>query len=393
MKVVQVSDIRTDIANGVYKTVAGLVMALPRAGVDVEAWHFSSKVTAIGERIVNGVRVFDLPTRGRAQSMLRSLPAVTRQFVLDRQRGVDLVHFHSVFIASNVHTAALLKVPYLVTSHGGYSSPVLNGSNKLVKRVWLALCERAYLQRSQAVHAVSEAERDEIKAKWPELNLRYVPNAIDLPALPAESPVVSKDFVFLGRLAIDHKGLDLMLHGFARFAKHVGSDGYRLILAGPDWRGCRTALERMATELGIADRIVFTGPIFGEDKDKLLAGARAFVHTSRWEGLPFSVLEAMSYGTPVLVTPETNVAHVVNRYKAGLECRGDAESIAKGFSAFAQATVAEHRGLQRAARRLIEENYTWPVVTGQMVDLYQQVTSTQRVVPSTAGKAKAMVAS
>lgn len=373
MKVVQVCDIRTDMANGVYKTVAGLATALPRAGVKVESWNLSPTVTTIAERTVNGVRVVDLPTRSRAQSMLRGLPKATRDFIVTRQHDFDLIHFHSVFIANNVHAAALLKVPYIVTSHGGYAAPVLNGSHKLFKKFWLAWHERKYLKASRAVHAVSEAESAEIKARWPELTLRYVPNAIDLPALVDESPATSKDFVFLGRLAIDHKGLDLMLSGFAKFAKHPSSAGFRLILAGPDWRGCRAILENQATAEGIADRIVFTGPIFGDDKNKLLAGARAFVHTSRWEGLPFSVLEAMSYGTPVLVTPETNVAAVVNKYNAGLEVRGEAESIAKGFAAFAQATLTEHRGLRRAARKLVEEHYTWPVVTGQVVEMYRAV--------------------
>ena len=86
---------------------------------------------------------------------------------------------------------------------------------------------------------MSEAERDALRQRWPALPVRYVPNAVELPDLPDGAPPASADFVFLGRLAIDHKGLDLMLGGFARFARRGGAG--RLVLAGPDWRGCRAA--------------------------------------------------------------------------------------------------------------------------------------------------------
>ncbi|WP_270933766.1 glycosyltransferase family 4 protein [Falsiroseomonas oryzae] len=372
MRVAQVCDLEVEAANGVSRAVATLVEHLARLGVELECWNISSAVPAISDRTIRGVRVLDLPARGRALGMLAGLPDPTRDAI--RQRRVDLVHFHSVFIGHNVHAARLLGVPYVVTPHGGYAQAVLDGSNRFAKRLWLAGWEERYLQRARVVHAVSEAERDALRQRWPGLSIRYVPNAVDLPDLIGGVPPASDDFVFLGRLATDHKGLDIMLRGFARFARRGGTG--RLVLAGPDWRGCRATLQRLAEAEGMADRVVFPGPVFAEAKTRLLAGARAFVHTSRWEGLPLAVLEAMANATPVLVTPETNLAAIVTRYRAGVVCRGDPDAIADAFSALASAPEAEKRSRRQAARRLVEENFGWPRVRRDLMRLYEDAVAT-----------------
>jgi glycosyltransferase involved in cell wall biosynthesis len=239
----------------------------------------------------------------------------------------------------------------------------------------MAWQERAFLRRAAAVLAVSEAERKELSNRWPDLTTRYTVNAIELAPEPLMPLRPSNDFVFLGRLAIDHKGLDRMIRGFAKFAKTAGqSNPARLLLAGPNWRGSQAVLQALATEHGIADRVVFLGAIFGDDKVKLLAGARAFVHTSRWEGLPFSILESLTLGTPALLTPETNMAEVVTRYNAGLIVDGEDDgSIARGFERLARTSDAEHADMSRAARRLVEENYTWPVAIAQVQAIYEEI--------------------
>ncbi len=281
------------------------------------------------------------------------------------------MHFHSVFIADNVHAAALLRVPYIVTPHGGYAERVLGGSNRRIKRLWLAARERAYLRSAYAVQAVSEAERAELARRWPDLPIRLVPNAVELPDLPESQAGLRRDFVFIGRLATYQKGLDLMLRGFARFARAPEAAGFRLIVAGPDWRGDEAALRELAGTAGVADRVVFAGPVFDDAKVRLLAGARAFVHTSRWEGLPLAPLEALARATPVLVTPETNLAELVARLGAGIACHGDEAAIAEGFLRLAKADETEHRQMAGAARRLVEDNFTWPRIRQQFRQMYE----------------------
>jgi glycosyltransferase involved in cell wall biosynthesis len=371
MRVVQVSDIRLQMANGVYMAVAGLAAHLPKAGIELEAWHLSTAAKVVGQRQVAGVTVYDLPAHGNTTSLALGLPAVTREFIRRRQEAVDLVHFHSVFIPNHIWMSRLVTKPYVLTPHGGYGQNVLDGSRRLAKALWLARYERSFQRNAEFIHAVSEAERDELAGRWPDLCVRYVPNAVELP--PPQEADASRDFVFIGRLSLHQKGLDRLIRGFARFAADPAAAGYRLVIAGPDWRGGRAHLERLIAQLNLGSQVVLAGSVFGEAKAKLLLSAHAFVLTSRWEGMPVSILESLAHSTPVIVTRETNIGDMVRRYGAGLEVVGSEEAIAEGLLHFAQATPDAMRSCRSAARKLVEENFTWPVIVGQLVDLYRQV--------------------
>jgi hypothetical protein len=119
MRVAQVHNVKHDVANGIFKTVAGLVTHLPSVGIEVEAWNYEPNVSKVTFREVNGVTVIDLPAYTRGKSMLKRLPSVTIDFVNERQAQLDLVHFHSVFIPNNQWLAKALRVPYVVTPNGG----------------------------------------------------------------------------------------------------------------------------------------------------------------------------------------------------------------------------------------------------------------------------------
>jgi glycosyltransferase involved in cell wall biosynthesis len=154
----------------------------------------------------------------------------------------------------------------------------------------------------------------------------FAPNAIELPAetvTPVQRMGASpKRMAFLGRLAVDHKGLDVLLEGYARYVKSSGAADSELIIAGPDFRSGRVQLQALTESLLPDGSVRFPGPLFGDDKDALLRSARVFVHTSRWEGMPFAVLEALATGCPVLLTPATNLGDVVQEYGAGVVVEG-----------------------------------------------------------------------
>lgn len=115
----------------------------------------------------------------------------------------------------------------------------------------------------------------------------------------------------------------------------------------------RRKLEALFAKLGISDAVEFRGPVHGEEKLELLAGARLFVHTSRWEGLPPVVLGAMALGRPVLVTPGTGMADTVGSAEAGFVVEADPRAIAEGLAAALDRPTAELNAIGENARRLV----------------------------------------
>ncbi len=109
MRVVHVGNYVTESSIGVDKTVAGLMSWLPQYGVDVEAWHFTTKVDTVQERRVDSLQIFDIPAYRRPWNFLWKLTPAARAFVQERQQVVDLMHLHSVFMPHNNELASISK--------------------------------------------------------------------------------------------------------------------------------------------------------------------------------------------------------------------------------------------------------------------------------------------
>jgi glycosyltransferase involved in cell wall biosynthesis len=143
--------------------------------------------------------------------------------------------------------------------------------------------------------------------------------------LPARALLI----LFLGRLA-EKKSPDLLLDAFARLPAEMDGRELRLALAGPDESGMRARLERMARELGVGQRVVFTGTIFGQDKWSAYGDADVFVLPSQNENFGNTALEAAACGTPVVVTENCGVADLL-RDHAGIVVRHESSEIARAI--------------------------------------------------------------
>ena len=171
---------------------------------------------------------------------------------------------------------------------------------------------RSTLRLPDVVVVLAQSELAAYREFVPEQNVVALPNGIDCRPYGAvgtlrSDPTHPLQAVYIGRIARE-KGLYETLQGM-RLAHELGVDA-RLIVAGAGPEEPR--LRRYAQALGIAPRVCFIGPVFGNDKVKLLSGADLMVLPSYSEGLPYALLEAMAAGVPVIATPVGAIADVVS---------------------------------------------------------------------------------
>ncbi len=139
-----------------------------------------------------------------------------------------------------------------------------------------------------------------------------------LAAYPALSE--TRNLLYLSRIHVK-KGGDLLVRAFA---KHAGSDPrLRLVMAGPDQTGWQTTLEGIAADLGVHDRIVWTGMLKGEMKWGAYAAAEAFVLPSHQENFGIVVAEALACGVPTLISDKVNIWREIVEDGAGLAAEDD----------------------------------------------------------------------
>jgi poly(glycerol-phosphate) alpha-glucosyltransferase len=178
--------------------------------------------------------------------------------------------------------------------------------------------------------------------------------------------------LFLGRFH-HKKNLELFLAAWAATRQHISDCfSWRLVLAGWDQDGYKQYLQNQCRQLGLADSVLLTRPLFDRDKDAAFRNATAFVLPSIGEGLPMAVLEAWSYGLPVLMTDACNLPEGF-KAEAAHRLRLSEPEMTKDLGQFLSSDNTRLHELGQNARRLVEERFRWQSVAQEFGEVYSWV--------------------
>jgi glycosyltransferase involved in cell wall biosynthesis len=354
--------------SGILTVIEHASAALSRLGHQVEVWQLHAWGDVYEHRLRTmahaGVTLvpaaIDVPwwTVGRAVARLAD------------RRNIEIVHLHGAFNVWNTLVSRMLRRPYVFSPHSGYD-PVSLRRSAARKRVYGVLFERGMLTRAALVVVLTEVELAQLRAYGVRAPAMVIPNGVSPPPEPNDGAAFRAELgvgpetplaVFIGRLDVYRKGLDVLVRAVSSVP------GWHLALVGPRFRDVRR-LETMMEELRVVDRVHLVGPRHAAKLHEALAGADIFVLTSRWEGLPMSLLEALSFGKPAVVSPA--VDELVPIAASGAGWAADEE----GLPAALQEAAAERlRGFEirgRAARRLAER-YDWDSVARALEGAYER---------------------
>jgi glycosyltransferase involved in cell wall biosynthesis len=293
-------------------------------------------------------------------------------------RDTDVVHGHGLYVGPNLifgREARRQRKALVYHVHGMFEPYILKRSRW---KKWLVhrLFEDRNFQDVRFWRALTATEADQIAATGARRPIVVIPNGLDVtefgrpvdPDRPIRTPLVerlakrSRRMLFLGRIH-PKKGLMLLLPAWAKLGDQARD--WELVIAGPDEGGHLQEVRDRATELGIGERVIFTGLVQGEEKVRLLHSADVFVLPSFSEGLPMSVLEALACEVPVIATRESNVGELLAE-GAGWECAADVDSIAGALREAVSASESERAERGSAGRRAIEARYGWPSVVSEL---------------------------
>jgi glycosyltransferase involved in cell wall biosynthesis len=355
--------------SGVLTVIVNLSAALAKLGHKVEVWQlhdwspdaYTEQQKQLKTAGVNQLRI-------GADSPLWRLGSIARTLVAER--GIDVIHLHGAFNTSNTAISRGLRSPYVFSPHSGYDPVSLrrSGGRKLLYRL---LFERMTLNRAALVVALTDVELDQLREFRATGPFAVIPNGVatsisgvDRHALrrqlgiPSDAELV----VFVGRLDVYRKGLDLLVRGIA----HAPS--WHLALVGPRFRDV-PRLEREIAEREVGDRVHSVGERHGGLLQEALAGGELFALMSRWEGLPMALLEALSYGTPAVVSPAVERVVAVEAAGAGwVAGSDDLGALLRYLHQDGQAELAT-RG---QAAMVLAGRYDWDAVARQYEAAYER---------------------
>lgn len=284
----------------------------------------------------------------------------------------DLVVFHDVYHIEylRIYKNLLRKnIPYVIVPHGCLTQ-MAQRKKFLKKKIGNILLFEKFINNAAALQCLSKNELTGTKFKT---NKFIGTNGITIPDIKKEFFNTEKTtFTYIGRLDAYHKGLDILLEAVRMCADIMQKHNATLDIYGPDLKGRYANIEKMIAEKNIGDIVSLHHEISGSEKKNVLLNSDIFIQTSRFEGMPMGILEAMSYGLPVLITEGTNLGSYVKQYDAGWVAETSAKSIAKQI----KSTVADRENWimkSRSAVEIIEQNFKWDIISEQTVREYEKL--------------------
>jgi poly(glycerol-phosphate) alpha-glucosyltransferase len=299
-------------------------------------------------------------------------PLVTGAHVLAgliRRVQPDVLHLHGIWgPASRAASLSSRQVgcQVVISPHGMLEPWALERSRWKKQLAWWGWMGRA-LERSAMLHALCEEEQSSLRHLLPGARTVVIPNGVDLPARQEIEHSQDRIVLFLGRLH-PKKGIRELIQGWA-LSSGVRDAGWQLVIAGWDDGDHEAVLRSLVENLGLAANVTFAGPVYGQGKRDLLRRAGAFALTSFSEGLPMAVLEAWSFGVPILMT---DACHLGEGFEVGAAVRVEPQprEIAEGLDRLLGFSDAERTNMGVRGRELVERRFNWLVIGRQMAEMY-----------------------
>lgn len=251
------------------------------------------------------------------------------------------------------------NIPYVIIPRGSLTYMAMHNKSRWKKEIAHFLFYDNYIKKASAIQYLTKREYEDSRYRFDGRHF-IIPNGF------TSSGVVKEMFsnnainaVFIGRFDVYHKGLDFLLEVCKRQRKLLQDNQFQLCLYGTqtkDWYLYKDQVEK----LGLDDLIKLYGPVTGKEKEDVLLNSDLFIMTSRFEGHPMGLIEALAYGLPVIASRGTNMYEEIESSDAGWVCEPETDSIEKAVITM----ISEKKGLMEKGKnaKTLSNCYEWDLL-------------------------------
>ena len=321
---------------------------------------------AIGLKPEVGLTVFDYLGR---HSYKYSKPF--KNWLENHIANFDVAHLHAAFSLMITISAKVCKEygkPYVFRPLGTLSRYSLEAGSSRLKKLYYRFLERKTLLNANAIQTTSPQESEDIR--------QLMGSGTDISVIPIPMPSQNKraagrhsDIMRIGYLGRIHpkKNLENLLKSVFHFSK---DNSIILYIAGEGQQKYKYDLKKLATDLNIDTHVDWLGFIEGAEKEEFFEDIDYFVSPSFHENFGVSVIEALSYGRPVLLSREIDAIHWVEKYQCGLECGVEETDILIALNKALFIEEEAYTNMSRNGLRMVENEFSPEKIIQKLKQLY-----------------------
>ncbi|MDZ7331582.1 MAG: glycosyltransferase family 4 protein [candidate division KSB1 bacterium] len=305
----------------------------------------------------------------RLHIFVRSLITPFAFFIKLLRTRANVVHFNPSFdrrsLIRELTMLAICKISgfrAVVQFHGGNLAGIMSNGR-------LPLYMRFMLKWAHRYVVLTETQKQPLLEFVPLEKIAVIPNMVDTSMFI--KPKQKQNFIILFMSRIDAaKGVYEVVQTIPEIIGRFPEAKFIFAGEGPD----RTKLELLCCSNGLARQVKFLGYIDDEQKVNFLAQGDVFLFPSQLcEGLPYSLLEAMAAGLPIIATSVGAVPEIIQNGKNGfLIPPGDSQKLAEFIICLLTRPKLRNR-MARLNRKIAEQKYDINIVCNQFKQLYEQI--------------------
>ncbi len=354
-----------DVQGGVETHCENLYSVLAGTGVDVTVFARKGYVQNSAYEH-KGVKILPLwsPRKKSMEAIVHTFLGVVLIFL--RRKQFDVLHIHSIGPSLLVPLARMTGLGVVVTNHGPDYERKKWGR---VAGAMLKMGEKLGSKFGSQVIAVSKHIKNQLETKYG-CACTYIPNGVQVTELGVSSCIQEKYslpgrryILTVGRL-VPEKGFHDLIEAF----NSVNPTGWKLVIAGgadheDDYsRG-------LFADTARKKNIVMAGRLNVDEVNELYSNAGVFVLPSYHEGLPLVILEAMSFGLPLIVSDiEANKELVENM--GDTFPVGDVDALARKIDIFTSGDLSSM--LNEKCVERVRDHFNWEKISEHTLDVYRQ---------------------
>ena len=274
---------------------------------------------------------------------LEEYPKLSLSFLPEPFSAPDIVVFECFYYSEYLKLSSECrkkKIPYIIVPRSAFTKQG-QAQHRIKKLLGNFFLFRKFYKGASAIHYLSQKEYEDSGSSWSRRHF-IIPNGCEI----HKNVIVRTNHsgwlegISIGRFDPYQKGLDLLFEACKNLKEYMKEHKIRITLYGPERQGYKAEYKKYIIDNGLQEIIQIDERegVFGDSKEETLTHADFFIMTSRFEGMPMSMVEALCYGLPCIASNGTNMGEFLSDYNAGFVCDVTARSIEEAI-----VKMSEHR--------------------------------------------------